>query len=110
MSNWSEWQPFPAAETNQFLDAPAGPGLYELRNKRTNEYVLVGKSIEVAHRMRSLLPPPYGRGTRNNESKRQYVLDNIGDIEYRTLACTTEDEAKAIEKQLLATGKYLFNT
>ena len=110
MSNWSEWQTFPAAEINRFPDAPSGEGVYELRRKSTGQYVLVGKSVEVAHRMLSLLPKPYGRGTRNNSRKREYVLENISDIEYRTLACETEGEAVAIERQLLATGKYHFNT
>ena len=110
MGTWTEWQSFPAAEINQFLSAPSGPGVYELRRRSTREYVLVGRSVKVARRMRSLLPKPYGRGTRNNLAKRQYVLDNIDDVDYRTVDCTTRDEAKAIEKALLATCKYLFNT
>jgi hypothetical protein len=110
MSNWSEWHSFPAAEINRFLDAPSGTGVYELRLGSTHLPVLAGRSIKVAYRMRSLLPKPYGRGTRKNLGKRQYVLDNINDIEYRTLPCAIKDEAKTIEKQLLVTGKYLFNT
>ena len=50
--------------------------------------------------MASLLPTPFGCGTRNNNDKRKYVFDHLGDIEYRTLACSTPEEAKECERNL----------
>lgn len=111
MADWSEWQAFPDPRAGGYLDAPFGPGVYELRNKATDELVLFGKSIHVAKRMTSLLPPPFGSGTRNNTAKRDYILYNLPDIEYRTKPCASDDEAKA-EERLLKKNKHLyrFNT
>jgi hypothetical protein len=84
-----------------------GPGCYELRNGR--QLILYGRGVNVPYRMTSLLPAKLGRGKRNNEKKREYVLKNLGRIEYRTLACADGDEAKAQERKLqLKRDKYKF--
>jgi hypothetical protein len=56
----------------------------------------------VAYRMTSLLTAPFGRGTRNNDRKRQYVSDNIANLEYRTLACIDRKCAQGYENELKA--------
>ena len=98
--NWTEWKPFPDPRNNGYLYAPFGPGVYQLRNKVTEKYVLFGESKNVAFRMSSLLPFPVGKGTRKNPKKRDYVIKNIGDIEYRTLACITKEQALEIQREL----------
>lgn len=106
-TTWSRWRPFPDPRKADLLIAPIGPGCYELRHR--TQPVLFGKGNNVAHRMSSLLPPPYGCGTRNNNSKREYVLDHIAKIEYRTFACSTPDEADAAERELKKrSSSYLF--
>jgi hypothetical protein len=62
--------------------------------------------------MCSLLPKPLGTGTRNNESKRNYLLKHLSDIEYRTCACETREEAAEIEREIKQTPNngYIFNT
>lgn len=58
-----------------------------------------------------LLPEPFGRGTRNNTEKRAYVLEHIGILEYRTLACATREEATSCERELKADkSAYIFPT
>lgn len=91
------------------LIAPFGPGVYELRHVGSQDLILFGCSGHVAVRMTSLLPPPHGRGTRNNDAKRQYVLDNIGDVEYRTMACVDRPSAALAEKSLRR-ASYRFRT
>lgn len=109
-ANWSPWRPFPDPRIGGLLQAPFGPGVYELRRSKPEiEMVLAGIGGQVAARMSSLLPSPYGCGTRNAGDKRDYVLDHIGEIEYRTLACTSREEAAAIERQMLAAQGYRFN-
>lgn len=111
MSDWTEWQPFPDPQEGGYLYGPFGPGVYELRNRKTGEFVLFGSGKNLACRMSSLLPSPLGQGTRNNSRKRDYVVRHLSSIEYRTVACKTEAEAKAEEKKLRASGQhYLFNT
>jgi hypothetical protein len=54
----------------------------------------------VALRMTSLLPPPLGRGTRNNAKKRSYIENNLPVIEYRTIACDSRESAVRVEDRL----------
>lgn len=106
---WSKWRQFPDPRKGESLVAPFGPGCYELRHGP--QLVLFGKGNNVAHRVTSLLPAPLGAGTRNNEGKRRYVLENLANIQYRTLACMTAAEAGRLEQELKAArSAYLFAT
>ena len=100
MSEWSKWRPFPDPRQGGYLTAPFGPGVYELHDKGSDRYVLCGIGGCVAYRMCSLLPAPFGRGTRNNQEKRDYVLDHLQEIKYRTVACPSRAEASEIERKL----------
>lgn len=111
LDGWSEWRPFPDPRNKGYLSAPFGPGVYQLRRKSTGELVLFGQSKNVAHRMTSLLPKPSGSGTRRNQSKREYILEHLADIEYRTVPCATEQEAAQKERGLRVRNKeYIFST
>ena len=107
---WSKWRPFPDPKNKGILVAPIGPGVYQLRNRKTKKFVLFGKSKNVALRMTSLLPAPWGGGERTNLKKRRYVNRNLSFIEYRTKACDSEDEASAEEENVRNEQTYLFPT
>ena len=110
VSTWSEWRPFPDPRAGGILVAPLGPGVYEVRNRETDEHVLVGESKNVSARMASLLPHPDGTGTRDNQDKREYVGGHLGVLDYRTRAFATKADAKAYERQLRRTTTYIFPT
>ena len=101
-NRWSEWQPFPDPRRNDYLTAPFGAGVYHLKNIATNEDVYIGEGANVAYRMTSLLPKPFGQGNRDNSDLRDYVLKNIRDITYRTHSCDTKEAAKSLEQSLHA--------
>jgi len=106
---WSEWLPFPDPRKREMLTAPFGPGCYELRHG--SQMILFGMGSHVAQRMTSLLPAPFGHGTRNNSRKRGYIFDHLSNIEYRTLACSTREEAQECERHLIANRTvYTFST
>jgi hypothetical protein len=106
---WSTWRHFPDPREGEVLIAPFGPGCYELRHGE--QPVLFGRGRHVAARMTSLLPQPLGAGRRNNSNKRAYVLANIRDIEYRTAAVRTHEDAVELERSLMRNGAaYLFDT
>ncbi len=107
---WSDWCAFPRPDEVRYLHAPFGPGVYELRLRDTGELVLFGSGRNVAYRMTSLLAKPLGQGHRNNQAKCEFILRHLNDIEYRTLACPTESEARRIERQLQQLGTYRFDT
>ena len=103
---WSEWRLFPDPRQCGILVAPVGPGCYELRDGE--QPILYGQSANLAYRITSLLPKPWGCGTRRNHDKRDYVFKHLGKIEYRTLACDTRSEAKIEEGILRSQKEYLF--
>ncbi len=109
--DWSKWRKFPNPSKKEYLYSPFGYGVYQLRNTKTGENVLFGKSKNLAVRMTSLLPVTSGgAGRRNNSSKREYIWDNIDDIEYRTIPFVNEDDANKIEKTLKASNDHIYNT
>ena len=108
MGTWSSWFPFPDPAKAGILFAPIGPGCYDLRHG--TDKVLCGSGKNVAFRMTSLLPKPWGQGTRNNAEKREYVLRNLGQIEYRTAPCKDDRAAKKLEIELRQEGSYRFKT
>ena len=109
--SWSEWRVFPDPRQSGVLSAPFGAGCYELRHRSDGRLILFGSGSNCAYRMTSLLPYPEGCGHRRNNSKRQYVLQNLADVEYRTLACIDVKEAKECEANLRRNGStYIFHT
>ena len=59
--------------------------------------------------MTSPLAAPFGSGTRHNSAKRTYVVENLATLEYRTIACTSREDAAALEAELKENAAvYLF--
>lgn len=107
---WSDWKEMPSPENCREIQGPTGPGVYQIRNKKTNQLIQFGIGNECKKRMNSLFPKPYGSGTRNNSDKRNYILINWADLEYRTLDTATKTAAKRIEDQIKGQNNHLFNT
>lgn len=110
MINWSEWNPMPAPEDCRNIKGPEEYGVYQIRNKKTGQFIQFGESKHCRKRMKSFFPKPYGTGTRNNENKRKYILENWKDLEYRTCATATKEEAVKIDRHLKSLNIHLFNT
>ncbi len=45
-----------------------------------------------------------------NKDKQNYVLNNLQDIEYRTMSFIDNDDAKGFESYIKEKETYLFNT
>ncbi|MBS1684464.1 MAG: hypothetical protein JSS76_06910 [Bacteroidetes bacterium] len=110
MSRWSTWKAMPSPQTCRTISGPEGPGVYQISHTASGELVQFGISKKCGKRMRSLFPKPYGTGTRNNENKRRYILEHWQDLQYRTLATETREEAYAIETKLKEQKNHKFNT
>ena len=118
--NWSNWKslPNPSKSHNSFRSLimkavrnPSYPGVYQLKNNDTGEYVLFGVGVKVGERMCSLIPKEYGGvGRRNNHYKRDYVWKNIDYIQFRTITTETRNEALEIERFLKHQNIHIFNT
>lgn len=107
---WKNWKPMPSPQTCKEIDGPIGPGVYQLRNRKTSEFIQFGESKNCLKRMKSLFPKPFGSGTRNNENKRNYVLENWADLDYRTYEAESKQEAVNIDRYLKSLNIHKFNT
>ena len=107
MKKWSRWYPFPDPKAGGYLNAPFGPGVYELRHRVNGNLILYGMSKNVSARMSSLLPNPLGTGNRDNDEKREFVTKHLNNIDYRTLACVDTDTA-AVEERKLRANKHAY--
>ena len=107
---WGKWRSFPNPGQEEYLFAPFGPGVYQLRRVSIDQDVYVGQSGNVAYRMSSLLPVTSGGcGGRKNRSLRDFVALHLQDIEYRTVACASKEDAAALEAHALSVHNCLFN-
>ena len=110
MKDWTNWKPMPAPDNCRKIEAPEKAGVYQIRNKKTNQFIQFGIGGECQKRMKTLYPQPHGTAGRNNQDKRNYILENWENLEYRTLVTDTRDEAKQIEDGIKAQSNHLFNT
>lgn len=110
MIRWSNWKKMPAPEICREIEGPEDCGVYQIRNRKTGQFIQFGESQNCRTRMKSFFPKPFGTGTRNNEAKRNYVLENWQQLEYRTCATATKQEAVAIDRKLKSLNNHLFNT
>lgn len=110
MSAWTNWRAMPSPQDCRLINAPSGPGVYQIKNKVTGQLIQFGIGVKCQERMKSLFPEPYGCGKRNNSNKREYIFSNWKNLEYRTFATLTRAEAKLIEDSLKAENNHLFNT
>tara|TARA_X000000368_G_C23043448_1_gene718040 strand:+ start:1087 stop:1461 length:375 start_codon:yes stop_codon:yes gene_type:complete len=118
--NWTNWKslPNPSKSYDSFRSLimktvrnPSYPGVYQLKNNDTGEYVLFGVGVKVGERMCSLIPKEHGGvGRRNNHYKRDYVWKNIDYIQFRTITTETRNEALEIERFLKHQNIHIFNT
>ncbi len=96
---WSGWKRFPDALTGGVVEAPIGPGVYEVRRASTGELVAFGHSANVANAISELRvqqPTPFAR-----LFARKAAVSNPGELEYRTCAAASRAEAKTAAHRLL---------
>lgn len=109
MNDWTAWIKFPEPSKIRDIRGPSGPGIYQVRNILTEEMILFGIGGECQKRMQSLMPAPWGRGTRNADDKRRYVYKNYKSLVYRFRSTETREAAADIERDLKAQKNHMFN-
>lgn len=54
--HWSSWKPFPDAGRGEHIEAPVGPGVYEVRRAGSGALVAFGHTASVAQTLAGLAP------------------------------------------------------
>ena len=88
VDRWSQWKNFPAYDRGELLNAPVGPGLYELRHRHTGELLGFGHAANVASALTSHFSPSlWARITQKKPLEYQHV-------EYRTMSASSLRHAR----------------
>ena len=98
IGSWSNWKPFPNAHQGGHIEAPIGPGVYEVCHIATQEQVAFGFAANVAQALSNALPangrswPFFRRAARPRYPSHE--------LEYRTCAAGSLEEARVVATQL----------
>lgn len=99
MQSWSGWKRFPATQSGDHIDAPIGPGVYEVRHTLTGRVIAFDHAGNVAGALAALNTDgvsPFAR-----LFGRQPPAARVSDLEYRTCAAASRAEAKVTANRLL---------
>ena len=100
MQTWSVWKRFPDAQTSAGIEAPNGPGVYEVRHTLTGRVVAFGHAASVANALTELKLNG-GVGAFARLFRRPTLVSRVSDLEYRTCAASTRAEARTTAQRLL---------
>jgi hypothetical protein len=62
MKDWTKWKPMPSPDNCRKIEGPKGPGVYQIKNKKTNQLIQFGIGIECQKRMKSFFRKKKQRG------------------------------------------------
>ena len=96
--HWTGWKSFPDHYYGDYIQAPIGPGLYEVCRAATREQIAFDCTRNVAESLCEILKP--GKGERRFlflRSKRRYAT---GELEYRVWPTATLADAKTALKSV----------
>ena len=99
VQSWSSWKRFPDAEIRDNVEAPIGPGVYEVRHSMTGRVVAFGHTGNVANAI-SDLKVNGGMGPIARLFRREPLVSHVSDLEYRTCAAASRAEAKTTASRL----------
>jgi hypothetical protein len=100
VQTWSSWKRFPDAQSGEHVEAPIGPGVYEVRHTMTGRVVAFGHSGNVANALADLKLND-GASTFSRLFRKQPLGSHVADLEYRTCAAATRAEAKTAAQRMI---------
>ena len=97
---WTPWRHFPDSLRGDLIQAPIGPGVYEVRRISNGEVAAFFPSANVARDLSAFRPQasrlPWARPFERDTSAARPI-----EFEYRTCAAATVQEAKDMARHLL---------
>jgi len=100
VQTWSSWKRFPDAQIGGHVEAPIGPGVYEVRHTMTGRVIAFGHTGNVANAI-SDLKVSGGISPLARLFGRQPLVSRVNDLEYRTCAATSRAEAKTTASRMM---------
>jgi len=99
VQSWTGWKRFPDAAIGGHVEAPIGPGVYEVRHSMTGRVVAFGPSRNVAQAL-SELKVNGGVGLFARLFGKEPLVSRVADLEYRTFAASSRAEARTAAQRL----------
>ncbi len=100
IGNWTGWKRFPNAQRGAPIEAPIGPGIYEVRHVSNGDLAAFAAAANIASALSSLLRKPPSRSWKNLFGGKN--SSGLGrDLEYRTAVAASVGEAKMMAQCLL---------
>jgi hypothetical protein len=98
-ARWTEWKSYPDAYHGEYIEAPIGPGLYEVCYSATRQRVAFGCTTNVARTLAEVLKPRKAR--RWSLFRRAPAPYTSGELEYRAWPTATLADAKVAIDQIV---------
>jgi hypothetical protein len=100
IQTWSGWKRFPDVNSGDHVEAPIGPGVYEVRHTMTGRLMAFGHASNVANAI-SELKLNGGVSPLARLFGRQPLVSRVADLEYRTCAAASRADAKTTAQRLM---------
>jgi hypothetical protein len=100
MQVWSNWKRFPDARSGEHVEAPIGPGVYEVRHCMTGRVIAFGYAGNLANAI-SELKLNGGGNPFTRFFRKEPLVACVSDFEYRTCAAASRADAKITAQRLL---------
>ena len=100
MQTWSGWKRFPDVQSGDHIEAPIGPGVYEVRHTMTGRLKAFGHARNVANAI-SELKLNVGLSPFARLFRRPPLVSRVADLEFRTCAAASRADAKTAAQRLL---------
>jgi hypothetical protein len=104
VQTWGGWKRFPDAQSGGLVEAPIGPGVYEVRHSLTGRVAAFGHARNVAQAL-SELKVNGGVGTFARLFRKEPLVSRVADLEYRTCAAASRAEARTAAHRLMGLRK-----
>lgn len=104
IKSWSSWKRFPDGARGESIEAPIGPGVYEVRRADNGALVAFGHSGNVANTISELKVENRRSGWISMLRRRLGNLPPVppdNNLEYRTVAAASRAEAKTAARRLI---------
>ena len=99
IDRWTQWKSYPDANHGEYIQAPIGPGVYEVCDASSRERVAFGCTRNVAEALCDILKP--GKLQKRWFFRRWRTRYASGELEYRTWSTASLSDAKAAVRQVL---------
>ena len=96
IATWSEWKRYPKVARGESLEAPIGPGIFEVRHVSSGALFAFASADNLAEALSNLA---FGSKLLSFFGRRDPIT--LPDLEYRTISTATRAQAKIAAERVL---------